>query len=125
MPTPIIAPTEQDFSDYVPIIVSVNPSADICTDDTNETTYRTGDHLKLLELSNSDIIDFQISVENKGALFSRKGSRYVGAVKEGDLFGVLYDAKGRGAQPLGKLVEVDQDSIKVVLVTDCQAQSQA
>ncbi|GEM_PF-4077774 len=117
-------PIEQDFFKYIPLVVSIRPSVDTCTDDSNGKTYHTGDHLKLLELKSSDITDFQISVENKTALFSRKGSQYVGAIKEGDLFGVLNDAKGRGAQAIGKLVEVEPDYIKIVPVIDCKAQPQ-
>ena len=124
-PAPSVqTPIEQDFSEYIPLIVSIRPSADTCTDDSNGKTYHTGDHLKLLELKSSDITDFQISVENDTALFSRKGSQYVGVIKEGDLFGVLNDARGRGAQAIGKLVEVDPDYIKITPVIDCKTQPQ-
>ncbi len=118
-------PIEQDFSEYIPLVVSIRPSADTCTDDSNGITYHAGDHLKFLELKSSDVVDFQISVENDAALFSRKGSQYVGAIKEGDLFGVLNDSKGRGAQAIGKLVEVDPDYIKITPVIDCKTQPQA
>ncbi|EKD57872.1 MAG: hypothetical protein ACD_57C00117G0005, partial [uncultured bacterium] len=115
-------PIEQDFSEYIPLVVSIIPSTDTCTDNFNEITYHTGEHLKLLGLKSPDIADFQISVENDEALFSRKGSQYVGAVEEGDLFGVLNDAKGRGAQAIGKLVEVGSDYIKIAPVINCKTQ---
>src|SRR3990167_5732861 len=59
---------EQDFSKYIPLVVSVEPSRDICTD-SSELTYQTGDHIALLKLSDSGIIDFEISVEDQVALF--------------------------------------------------------
>lgn len=112
--------TERDFSKYIPLVVSVRPSRDICTDDSNEITYLTGDHVKLFDLSTSDIIDFQISVENEEALFAREGSPYIGTVREGELFGVLNDPKGRGARAIAKLVKVNPDSIKIAPITDCK-----
>lgn len=119
-PTPTaVVQTKEDFSKYIPLVVSVSPSADTCIDDTNEITYRSGEHIKLLNISNPGFLDFQISVENEVALFSREGSPYVGVVREGELFGVLNDPQGRGAQAIAKLLDVGPDSIKIAQVADC------
>lgn len=111
--------SEQDYSKYIPLVVSVDPALDACVNDTDVFTYRAGDHLKLLALSTSEIFDFQVTIDGDTAQFASDLTPYIGTVKEGNLFGVLNDPEGKGASPVAKLLEVNSDSIKIALVDRC------
>ncbi len=113
-------PTEQDLSAYVPIVVSSTSSpSDICFSK-QTVIFHSGEDLDLLDTYTNDILRFRISVKNSTAVFKREGSQYNGVVKQGSLFGILYDKNGIGALPFAKLTQVTQDSITIDPVVACK-----
>ncbi|MEK7186323.1 MAG: hypothetical protein AAB675_03085 [Patescibacteria group bacterium] len=106
------SPTQLDFSEYVPIIVSMRDSEDYCLKD-KIITYHLGEPVELLDLQNGEVVSFELEIEENIAVFSTTKTKYKGGVKEGEVFGLLTDKEGRGANPIGKLIDVGTDSISV------------
>ncbi len=107
-----------DFSQYVPMIVSIDPSPEDCKESGNTIDYHSGENMQLYSPVTNSLLTFEVSVDGKDAVFQRKGSIYAGGVQEGEVFGILTDTQGRGAYTIGRIVEVGSDSVKIVRL-DC------
>lgn len=117
-------PTKPDFSEYIPLVVGMSDPETYCFGE-QRITYHAGEKVDLLDINTGELFQFKVETEGDTAFFSSDKTKYQGAIREGDVFGIMNDREGRGASAVAKLTKVDEDSISIDPIADCKISPQA